>query len=195
MSARACTRSMPGWATVCKTVRPMLSDLSVLSVCDVGVLWPNGWTNQDETWHAGRPRPWPHCVRWRPSSPSPKGEAEPPIFGSYLLWPNGWMDQDATWYGGRPRPRRHCVTWGPSSPPQKGAESYPQFSAHVYCSQTAGWIKMALGIEVGLGPGHIALDGDSAPLPQKKAEPLPNFRPMSILAKWLDGLKCHLVWR
>jgi len=33
--------------------------LSVLSVCNFGVLWPNGWTEQDETWHAGRPRPWP----------------------------------------------------------------------------------------------------------------------------------------
>ena len=52
--------------------------LSVLSVCDVRALWPNGWTDdQDETWHAGRPRPWPRCVRWRPSSPSPKG-AQPP---------------------------------------------------------------------------------------------------------------------
>jgi len=32
------------WATVCKTLRPMLSDhyLSVCPVCDVGVLWPNG---------------------------------------------------------------------------------------------------------------------------------------------------------
>jgi len=37
-------------------------------VCNVGVLWPNGWMEQDETWHAGRPRPWPHCVRWGPSS-------------------------------------------------------------------------------------------------------------------------------
>jgi len=62
-----------------KTVCPMLSDrcLSVclyvcLSVCDVGVLWPNGWMHQDETWHAGRPRPWSHCVRWGSSSPSPK---------------------------------------------------------------------------------------------------------------------------
>jgi len=27
--------------------------LSVLSVCYVGVLWPNGWMDQDETWHAG----------------------------------------------------------------------------------------------------------------------------------------------
>jgi len=43
-------------AIVCKTVRPMLSDrypllsvLSCLSVCDVGVLWPNGWMDQNET--------------------------------------------------------------------------------------------------------------------------------------------------
>jgi len=27
--------------------------LSCLSVCDIGVLWPNGWTDQDETWHRG----------------------------------------------------------------------------------------------------------------------------------------------
>ena len=53
--------------------------LSVCPVCDIHALWPNGWTDQDETWHAGRPRPWPHCVRWRPSSPSPKG-AQPPNF-------------------------------------------------------------------------------------------------------------------
>ena len=35
----------------------------------------------------------------------------------------------------------------------------------VYCGQTVGWIKMKLGMQVGLGPGHILLDGDSAPLP------------------------------
>ena len=49
--------------------------------------------------------------------------------------------------------------------PKKGAEPPPQFSAHVYCGQTAGWIKVALGMEVGLGPGHIVLDGDTALLP------------------------------
>jgi len=41
----------------------------------------------------------------------------------------------------------------------------PQFSAHAYCGQKAGWIKVALGTEVGLGLGHIVLDGDTAPLP------------------------------
>ena len=30
----------------------------------------------------------------------------------------------------------------------------------VYCGQTVEWIKMKLGKEVGLGPGHIVLDGD-----------------------------------
>ena len=108
------------WATVCKTVRPMLSDVCPLSVCDVGVLCSNGWTDQDETWYARRPRPWPHCIICGPSSPSPKGHS-PQIFGPCLLWPNGWMDQGGTWHGGRPQPRRLCVRWGPA-PSQKGAE-------------------------------------------------------------------------
>ena len=64
----------------------------------------------------------------------------------------------ATWYGGRPRSKLAL--------PKKGAEP-PQLSAHVYCGQTAGWIKIALGMEVGLGPGHIVLDRDPATLPQK----------------------------
>jgi len=55
--------------------------------------------------------------------------------------------------------------------PKKGAEPPPQFSAHVYCGQTAGWIKMALGMKVGLGPGHIVLDGDPGPLPKKGRSP------------------------
>jgi len=32
----------------------------------------------------------------------------------------------------------------------------------VYCDQTVGWIRMLLSTEVGLGPGHIVLDGDPA---------------------------------
>jgi len=44
----------------------------VLPLCNVGVLWPNGWMNEDETWHAGRPRPWPHCPRWHLAYPHRK---------------------------------------------------------------------------------------------------------------------------
>jgi len=99
---------------------------------------------------------------------------------------------------------------------------------------------MALGMEVGLGPSHIVLEGDPTPLPQKgdivppifgpfllspngwmhqdatwyggrpqprrlcvrwgpsflssKEAQSPIFRPMSIVAKRLDGLRWHLVW-
>jgi len=84
-------------------------------VCDVRALWPNGWTDQDETWHAGRSRPWPHCVRWGPSSPSSKGAQLPPNFRPISVRPYGCMDQEATWYGARPQPRRLCVRWGPRS--------------------------------------------------------------------------------
>ena len=35
----------------------------------------------------------------------------------------------------------------------------------VYSGQTVGRIKMKLGMQVGLGPGHIVLGGDPAPLP------------------------------
>jgi len=38
----------------------------------------------------------------------------------------------------------------------------------------AAWIKMSLGVELGLGPGDFVLDGDPAPPPQKGAEP-PKF--------------------
>ena len=126
-----------------------------------------------------------HIVLDGDPAPLPQKGAEPQIFHPYLLWPNGWMDQDATWQGHRSQNKRHCVRWGPSSPSPNRGQS-PQFLAHVHCSQMAGWIKMPLGREVGLSPGHIVLDGDPAPPPSKGAEPH-NFWPMSIVAKWRDG--------
>jgi len=42
----------------------------------------------------------------------------------------------------------HTVLDGDPAPPLQS--TVPQFSAHVYCGQTAGWIKMALGTELGL---------------------------------------------
>ena len=54
---------------------------------------------------------------------------------------------------------------------------------------------MPLGIQVGLGLGHIVLDGDPAHLPKKVAEPPSNFRRIFIVTKRLDGSRCHLVYR
>ena len=132
-----------------------------------------------------------------PAAPPLKWHRSPPIFGPYLLRSNGCIDQDATWYGGRPRLKRLCVRWGPRSPsPKRGRGSAPKFPAHVYCGQTAGWIKMALSMEVGLDPVHIVVDGDTAPLPKTGQTPhTKNFRPIFIVAKRLDASRCHLVRR
>jgi len=139
----------------------------------------NGWMYQHTTLYGGRPQPRELCVRWGPR-PSPKGDGAP-IFGPCLLRPNGSMNQDAT----------HCARWGPSSPPQKGGGQSPPFSAHLYCGQTAGCIKMTLGMAVGLSPGDFVLDGDPAPLPLKGHSP--HFRPMSVVAKRLGGL-INVTW-
>ena len=129
--------------------------------------------------------------------PPPKGHS-PPIFGPYLLLPNDFMYQDVTWYGARPRPRRLRVSRGPRCPlPKRGGGARPKFSAHVYCRQTAGWMKLVLGMKVGLIPGDFVLHGvgDPAPVPQKGRSLLPNFRPISIVAKRLHGSRCHFVRR
>ena len=144
------------WATICKRIRPMLSDpglscLSVpscLSVTLVYCTWSNGWMDHVETWHADRPRSCPQCLRlrWGPSSSSPKGHS-------------------------------------------------PQFSAHICCGQMAGWTKMPLGMEVGLGPCDCVRRGPSSPSQKRRQSPRPNFRPISIVAKRLGAPRCHLVWR
>ena len=81
----------------------------------------------------------------------------------------------------------------PAAPSLKGHSS--QFSSNIRCDQTAGLTKITLGMEVGLVPGDFAFDRDPA-TPRKKSTPTsPNFWPMSIVAKRLDGSRCHLVRR
>ena len=78
------------------------------------------------------------------------------------------MHQDATWYGD------FVLDGDPASLPKKEVEpgvEPAQCSVDVCCGQTAGWMQMALGMEVGLGPVHIVLDGDRAPLSKKETEP------------------------
>jgi len=41
----------------------------------------------------------------------------------------------------------------------------------VYCGQTVGWIKMEFGMRVGLGSGHIVLDGEPVSPPLKGYSP------------------------
>ena len=103
------------------------------------------------------------CLLW-PSSPI-SATAE-----LLLLWPNDWIHQDTTCMEVdlSPQPTRLCVRRGRSPLPKKGRS--PQFSARVYCSQTAAWFRMPLGMEVGLSPRDFVLGWDPAPSP-KGAEP------------------------
>jgi len=52
---------------------------------------------------------------------------------------------------------------------------------------------MPLDMEVGLSPGDFVLDGDPAPLSYRCTDP--QFWPISFVVKWLDVLRCHLVWK
>ena len=66
----------------------------------------------------------------------------------------------------------HIVLDGDTAPlPKKGDRAPAQFSAHLYCGQTAGCIKVPLGMEVGLSPGDFVLDGDPAHYPKRCGAP------------------------
>jgi len=85
----------------------------------------------------------------------------------------------------------HILLHGdPGPPPPKGHS--PQFSVHICGGQMARWIKMPLGKKIGLDPIDIVLDGDPAS-PTQKGGTAPGFRPMFVVAKGLDGSRCHLV--
>ena len=92
----------------------------------------------------------------------------------------------------------HIVLDGNPAPSPLKEHSPPQFSAHICCGQMAECIKMSLGMEVGLGQGDFVLDWYPAPLPKKGAErppPKKKLRPMFSVAKRLDGSRWHLAWR
>ena len=132
-----------------------------------------------------------------PAPPQKRGRSPLPIFGPCLLWPNIWIDQDGTWHGGGPWSRPHCARWGTNSPPLKRGQSAPPIFGPFLLSPN-GWMDKD-GSRHGSRPQPRRLYArwgprDPAPLSQKGTEP-PNFRPIFIVAKRLDGSRWHLVWR
>ena len=64
------------------------------------------------------------------------------------------------------------VLGGDSATPRtEGTPTTTQFLAHVYCGQTAGWMKTPLGTEVDLGPGHI----DGVPALRERGTAAPHL--------------------
>ena len=178
------------WATVCETVRPMLSDrcLSVcLSVClsCLSVTFVHcGQTVVRIKIKLGVQvglGPGHIALDGDPAPHPPKGHRLPPQFSAHIC-----CGQMAAWIKMSLGPelglgRGNFVLDGDPAPLPKmgGGAPRPKFSAHVYCGQTAGWMKLVLGMEVGLCPSDFVLDGDQ-PLPQKGAEP-----PSSIFGPFL----------
>jgi len=71
------------------TVRPMRRDrCPVCSACNVGVLRPNGWTDQDTTWYGGRPRPRGHALWYASSPPTERGTAAPTFSAHVYFGPS-----------------------------------------------------------------------------------------------------------
>ena len=72
---------------------------------------------------------------------------------------------------------------GDSSPPKNKGHSSPQFLAHVYCGQTAGWIGMPLGTEVGDRRHYVRW----GPPPRKMVLQPPLFGPCVLWPNgWMD---------
>jgi len=100
-------------------------------------------------------------------------------------WPSLWASSHILVFG-RPFVKRFALCYRSVVCPVCLSVTF------VHCGQTVGRIKTKLGLQVSLGLGHIVLDGDPARLHQRGTAP-PNFRPISVAAKWLHGSRCHLV--
>jgi len=85
----------------------------------------------------------------------------------------------------------HILSDGHLALPRKGAQ--PPFSAHICCGQMAAWIKMPLGMDLGLGPCDFVVMGTPLPSQKRGRSSLPNSRLISIVAKRLEASICHLV--
>jgi len=116
------------------------------------------------TWHGGRPRSWQHCVRWGPTSP-------PPNFRPMSIMAK-WLDGSRCHSVWRSASAQAKLCEMGTHPPPKGQSPPKNFFGPCLCGKTAGWIKMLLGMEVGLDPCHIVLDGDQAPPPRGTARQL-----------------------
>jgi len=126
------------------------------------VLWPNGCMDQGATWYGGRPRPRSHCDTWGPRLPLKEAQ-QPPNFRTVSVVAKR-LD------GSRCHLAGDIVLDGDPVPPPKWAK-LPIFGPYMYvcCGQAAGWIKMPLETEVGLGRPHCVRWGlRTHPRPRKE---------------------------
>jgi len=209
------------WATVCKTVCPMLSDrcLSVLSCLfvtfvhcgqtvgrikmklgmqvglgpghivldgDPAPLLPNGhspqfsahiscvqmaaWIKMSLGMELGL-GPGDFVLEGGPRSPPQNGGRVLSICGLCLLWPNARLVQLVLGMVVGLSSGDLALDANLALFPKRGRSPPPQFSAHFYCGQTVGCMKMPLGTDVGLSPVDFVLDGNPVPSPKRRRSP------------------------
>ena len=125
-----------------------------------------------------------------PASPSLKRGRSPSQFSAHVYFDQtpGWTKMPFL-----SKPNRHCVRWGRSFPSSKRGAEPPIFGPYLlwpngWMDQDATWHGCRSRLRL-----HCATWGPSSPPP--KGGRAPNFLPISIVAKWLDASRCHLVWR
>jgi len=127
------------------------------------LLWSNGWIDQDGTWHAGRLWSSPHCARWGHSSPPQKRGQSPQFRPIFIVTKR--LDASRCHLVFRWASAQATLCYIGTQPPSLKSGQSPTIFGSRLLWQTAAWIKMPLGAEVGLGPGDLVFDGDSAKMP------------------------------
>jgi len=111
-------------------------------------------------------------------APPKRGRNPSPIFGPSIVAKR--LDGSRWHLAWRWVLVRATLCWMGTQLPSPKTGHSPQFSAHFYCVQTAGCMKLPLRMEVCLSSGDFVLGG--VPAPAKGAQQPPSFGPMSIVA-------------
>jgi len=149
--------------------------------------------DQDETWHARMPRPWPQCVRWGPSFPLRKGHSPQFLAHTCRGQMAGWIKMLlGRELGLDPS---NIMFDGDLAPPFPKRGQSPQIFGPCLLWPNVWMDRDATWYEGRPWPRRHCVKWRPNFLPPKKGTAPPNFRPMCLVAKRLDWCRCHLVRR
>ena len=147
-------------------------------------MWPNGWMDQDGTWHGGGPWSRPHCATWGPSSSSHTG-ADPQFSVHFYCGQTAGCVKMPLGKEVGLSPGDFVLDGDPAPSTKRGG---PRLLWPNGCMDQ----DVTRYRDRPRPTRHCVIWGLSSPSP--KGAQSPNFRSMSVVATELDGLRCHLVW-
>ena len=131
-----------------------------------------------------------------------------PVCNGGVSWPNGRQKNSAHVYGGQKAGWIKMVFGtevglipgdfvldGDPVPSPKGGGLPPSPIFGPFLLWLKGWMHQDATWYGGRPhPRRLYVRWGPCPSPKRGGAPLPNFRPISIVAKRLDASRCHLVW-